>query len=229
MGQQGPWLAGWLAEAPSGLTEVVAVSAHSRTGSPGATDLLPAQVTLAQVYAGSAGRTADGAGGAGSPGQVVKEAHSPSWPHPPALLRYLGKYQASGLKMSGVFLGASGGRGLKPKTNFTSSAISSLPQSLTEKAVELVSITYLPMYTHIPTKSPSWISTPGCKGSACIVSNWCLPRPAPPAACHPHNLQRAEQTLFRFIGYTRVGVTGGSCPVCPTQCARGPSLTGAVK
>lgn len=172
-------MAGWLAEAPSGLTEVVAVSAHSRTGSPGATDLLPAQVTLAQVYAGSAGRTADGAGGAGSPGQVVKEAHSPSWPHPPALLRYLGKYQASGLKMSGVFLGASGGRGLKLKTNFTSSAISSLPQSLTEKAVELVSMTYLPMYTHIPTKSPSWISTPGCKGSACIVSSWCLPRPAP--------------------------------------------------
>lgn len=125
MGQQGLWLAGWqkLAQASPklwllvprpGLEAQEPLTPPPTPGDPGPGD------------PGSAGRTADGAGGAGSPGQVDKKAHSPSRP---ALLRLLGKHQAAGLKMSGAFLEASGGRGLKPKTNFTSSAISSLPQT----------------------------------------------------------------------------------------------------
>lgn len=131
---------------------------------------------------------------------------------PPALLQCLGKHQAPGL----WDLRRGEVKNQRPTLQHHQLIH---PQTLTEKAMPLVSIIYLPIYIHIPNlgrgtqaaraQPTSLVGVGGGRGLP-------HPKPRPHTASQPHKLQRAEQTLFRFIGYTRCGSYMWELPCAPS-------------
>lgn len=114
LGKQGPWLAGWLAEALPDLSQAVPMLQCPSPAWKPRSYWPPRWPWPSRPHCWQVGAQA-------TPGRLVKEAHSPhGFTRPPVLLQYLGKYQVPGLKTSGA-LGPQKGRSLKPKTNLTSS------------------------------------------------------------------------------------------------------------
>lgn len=142
---------------------------------------------------------------------------------PPALLQCLGKHQAPGL----WDLRRGEVKNQRPTLQHHQLIH---PQTLTEKAMPLVSIIYLPIYIHIPNlgrgtqaarAQPTSLVGVGGDGVSLI------PNPAPTL---PHSLTSCREPSKRcsaLLDTPGVGVTCGSCPVRPVRC--GPSLTGALK
>lgn len=146
--------------------------------------------------------------------------------HPPALLQCLGKYQAPGLKTSRA-LGPQERRSLKPKTNLTSSSTNS-PSDLSRES-NVTSFHHLSANIH--PHSSSGTSTQAARAQpTSSVGGVGLPHSKPRPAL-PDSLtscREPSKCCSALLDTLGVGVTRGSCPVCPTVC-RGPFLAGALK